>query len=284
MGRPRTWTDDDLRDALHDATSWSDVCRRLGLGTSGGNLNCVRERCEALELDTSQLPAPGAAPRTWTDQQLREAVRSARNLNGVFRHLGLAVGGSAWRRMQDHIERLGLDTSHWDAGRWQPGGARTRRPRVHVDDGALRVAVVGARSVAEVVRRLGFETTSGTVHRRVRDRIQELEIADDSLRGQAWSRGTRRDRRSVPLEEVLVPGSSYRGGSVRLRRRLVDAGLLEERCAICGLEMWRGEPAPLELDHVDGDPRNQTLGNLRLLCPNCHAQTPTYCGRNIARG
>jgi hypothetical protein len=48
-------------------------------------------------------------------------------------------------------------------------------------------------------------------------------------------------------------------------------------------QAWEGGPIPLELDHVDGDRRNNDPSNLRLLCPNCHALTPTYRGRNIGR-
>jgi len=50
-----------------------------------------------------------------------------------------------------------------------------------------------------------------------------------------------------------------------------------------GLSEWQSRPIPLELDPIDGDPRNNRLGNLRLLCPNCHAFTPTYRGRNCTR-
>lgn len=74
-----------------------------------------------------------------------------------------------------------------------------------------------------------------------------------------------------------------RYASARLRRRLVEAGILQRRCDRCGLDVWLDEPIPLELDHVDGDRRNNELENLRLLCPNCHALTPTYRGRNIGR-
>jgi len=61
------------------------------------------------------------------------------------------------------------------------------------------------------------------------------------------------------------------------------AVLIRERghsCAVCKLGEWVGQPIPLELDHIDGNPDNNSEGNLRLICPNCHALTPTYKGRN----
>lgn len=50
----------------------------------------------------------------------------------------------------------------------------------------------------------------------------------------------------------------------------------EGRCLHCGLYEWRGSPIVLEVDHVDGDHGNEQRDNLRLLCPNCHSQTPTW--------
>ena len=56
------------------------------------------------------------------------------------------------------------------------------------------------------------------------------------------------------------------------------------RCAKCALNIWNGLPIPLELDHIDGCSDNNTRKNLRLLCPNCHAQTPTYKNKNAGNG
>jgi len=39
----------------------------------------------------------------------------------------------------------------------------------------------------------------------------------------------------------------------------------------------------VELDHIDGDHTNFKPSNFRLLCPNCHAMTPTYKGLNTSR-
>lgn len=63
--------------------------------------------------------------------------------------------------------------------------------------------------------------------------------------------------------------------------------LLQERghcCESCGLREWLDKPIPLELEHIDGNNRNNIKDNLKLLCPNCHAQTPTYRGRNKNSG
>jgi 5-methylcytosine-specific restriction endonuclease McrA len=80
----------------------------------------------------------------------------------------------------------------------------------------------------------------------------------------------------MPLNEILTRDSSYTS-SGRLRKRLLRAGMKEALCESCGLREWQGEPIQLELDHIDGDRSNNTLANLRMLCPNCHAQTETWC-------
>ena len=60
--------------------------------------------------------------------------------------------------------------------------------------------------------------------------------------------------------------------SNKLRIRLIDEGIFEEKCQKCGIKEWNNKPAPLELNDIDGNPRNHRLNNIEIICPNCHAQ------------
>ena len=55
-------------------------------------------------------------------------------------------------------------------------------------------------------------------------------------------------------------------------------------CMLCHSSTWNGQPITLELDHISGDSTNNREDNLRIVCPNCHAQTPTYKNKNKGHG
>lgn len=64
--------------------------------------------------------------------------------------------------------------------------------------------------------------------------------------------------------------------SFDLKSKLLKANLLKKECSCCQLTKWMNQDIPLELDHIDGNNQNNNLSNLRLLCINCHMQTPTW--------
>ena len=87
----------------------------------------------------------------------------------------------------------------------------------------------------------------------------------------------------MPLEELLVADRRAGSGGA-IKRRLIKEGLLEDRCETCGLgPEWNDDLLVLQLDHRNGNPRDWHLENLRVLCPNCHAQTESFAGRNKNR-
>jgi len=84
----------------------------------------------------------------------------------------------------------------------------------------------------------------------------------------------------MPYEQYIREG---RVQSNKLRIKLLREGLKEAKCERCGNVEWLGLPIPLEVHHINGDKSKNELSNLQLLCPNCHALTPTYRGKNIKK-
>lgn len=144
--------------------------------------------------------------RKWTDNELKEAVKNNISLAGVLRDLGLSYSGNCAKRINRHIERLGIDNSHFV--------------------------------------RYGNPT------------------------------------KEMKLGKVLTKDSPYRGGSARVKKKIVNAGLMKDECSMEGCPnpkpKWNDKPLTLQLDHINGDRRDNRIENLRILCPNCHTQTDTW--------
>jgi predicted RNA-binding Zn-ribbon protein involved in translation (DUF1610 family) len=86
-------------------------------------------------------------------------------------------------------------------------------------------------------------------------------------------------RVGIPLDEILEGLHPYYQ-TLKLKKRIIREKILEYKCDSCGISEWEDKPITLQLDHINGDSSDHTKSNLRLLCPNCHSQTDTWCGRN----
>lgn len=82
--------------------------------------------------------------------------------------------------------------------------------------------------------------------------------------------------------EMIKRVESGIAGPYAVRRNLL--AFRGSRCESCGGVEWQGKPIPVEMDHIDGDSKNNSLDNLRLICPNCHSQTPTFRSKNKGNG
>lgn len=85
----------------------------------------------------------------------------------------------------------------------------------------------------------------------------------------------------IKKEEIFIKNSIIKRPSGH-KEKLKE--IIGYKCNKCGLENeWQGKTIVLQLDHINGDNKDNRIENLRFLCPNCHSQTPTYCGRNIKK-
>ncbi|MEU6521689.1 HNH endonuclease signature motif containing protein [Streptomyces sp. NPDC046924] len=207
----------------------------------------------------------------YTKERLEEAARGARTLSEALVRLGVDPRSSTRAYIRERMKKMGVDVSHFE-----PDGVRWTRD-------VLQAAVSASTSVYEVLRHLGLEVVGGQ-HAHISRRIKAYGIDTSHFTPVVRTERQRYNQRRRTAAEILVEDTSdhaRRIPSSRLKRAIRELGL-DERCALCGIEpVWLGEPLPLEVDHIDGNWRNNRIENLQLLCPNCHSTTDTYRGRGM---
>lgn len=134
-------------------------------------------------------------------------------------------------------------------------------------------------SLSDVLRELKFSIT-GRGQKMIKERCAKDSIDISHIRlGTDSNKGRKFRAPSVPLEEVMTEGSRYYTG--HLKKRLLKSGILHNHCCLCGQgSTWNGKPLVMRLDHINGIKDDHRRENLRMVCPNCDSQLPTFSGRN----
>jgi len=143
-----------------------------------------------------------------------------------------------------------------------------------MDSSILVEAINKSESVSQILIALGF-LPHVNYYKELRERCQELGLELPTYQRQPG-------HTAKSLEEVLIVGSTY--NRINLKRRLLKEGLLRNECYECKQPpVWNNKPLVLQLDHINGINNDNRLENLRFLCPNCHTQTETFCGKRNDR-
>lgn len=136
-------------------------------------------------------------------------------------------------------------------------------------------------SHADVVRHMG-QTVAGTSYAAAKRAIKRFHISISHFDPKQSTRISRQTMSTInghyPLDVVLTENSSYNKHS--LRKRLIKEQLIPYQCKCGNVGEWLGEPLTLQLEHKNGDNKDNRLCNLEFLCPNCHTQTPTWGRKN----
>ena len=123
-------------------------------------------------------------------------------------------------------------------------------------------------SYAELAEKLGYSSKSGSGQNQAKEICKLYDFSTEH-----FSQKLRPS--AVKTEQIFIKGYKSRE---TLRKNLI--ALRGHRCECCGLDSWNNLPIALQVHHKDGNSLNNLLDNLELLCPNCHAQTDNYCGKN----
>ncbi len=149
-------------------------------------------------------------------------------------------------------------------------------------DEDLAKAVEDSFSYRNVLRLLGIKLAGGS-QSHIKRRIEKLGLDVSHFTGQGHNRGKRSNNRMSADQTLIFDADrTTRQSYKRLHRSLQEIGR-EYRCEICSNDgIWMGDKITLQIDHIDGDWKNNLRENLRYLCPNCHWQTSTHGNKERA--
>ncbi|MFI7504192.1 HNH endonuclease [Streptomyces sp. NPDC049687] len=265
----RKYPDSAIAEAAVSSSSLREVALKLGATPATGTLSHIRRRIDAAGIDISHFPGMDRRELDlpFTPEEIRAAAASATSVRGVARALGVPDDSRSRATLSRMLAAQNIDVSHFSH----------RRATIPEDE--LRVLVRSCTSYADVLRGLGLDVND-TNHRRVRRAASRLGLDTSHFKRRSWGR----QERPAPLPTahrvlVVLPERAGRTNRTRLHQALTEIGVPYE-CAECGnVGEWRGRPITLQIDHVNGNWRDNRRENLRYLCPNCHALTDTWCRR-----
>jgi len=148
------------------------------------------------------------------------------------------------------------------------------------EENELREKVKNSRSMANLLSLYGIIPAGGNYATMYRQ-LKHFNVDTSHWARQGWLKGkTHNWAPTTPLSNILVNNSTYGGGTYKLKNKLFKEGVFEKKCYNCNLSEWLGKEIPTELEHINGNRFDCRKENLTILCPNCHAQTKTYRGKN----
>jgi hypothetical protein len=157
-----------------------------------------------------------------------------------------------------------------------------------VNDEIMIEAIKTSYSYREVSRKVGLSEKGS--NSTIKNCIKKYSIDISHMTGAGWNKGDKlgilkrgQEKRTIPLCNILVENSAYTSTD-KLRKRLLKENVKEYKCERCSGEVWNNSVIPLEIHHINGIRSDNRIENLLLLCPNCHAQTNTYRGKNANSG
>lgn len=200
-----------------------------------------------------------------TDDQLRNIIQESHSWREVLSKCGFKT---LTRRLKKRINELNVDCNHFEEFFDGMHTKFNQFTKEQIED------VVKKNTKWHDIMRT-FKYNSCDYVPRLQQKLQKLEIDYSHVDNYF----PKRQGKKLLLSEILVKDSLY-ASMANLKRRLQNELGWEHICFMCKNTVWNNQPIPIQIDHINGDHTDNRIENLRFLCPNCHAQTETYAGKN----
>lgn len=128
-------------------------------------------------------------------------------------------------------------------------------------------------SFAEIEKKLGYKSFSGSVSEKIKERIKTLNLD--------ISHFVSKQKVERTPENIFIENST--AAQKTLRKYYFKGAYTKYQCAICEQPpFWNGKELTLILDHINGKNHDDRIENLRWVCPNCNQQLETFGSKNQA--
>lgn len=150
---------------------------------------------------------------------------------------------------------------------------QTQTKRLNFEETILKV-LDQATSASNICDLIGIHHTNVNIQR-------VLKFLEEKGINPKWKeiQSNRKPQGFWTKETIFTENSTYQRS--RLKDKLIEFKIKENKCEICGNTHWLEQPIPLQIHHINGINNDNRVENLQILCPNCHALTDNYCGKNI---
>lgn len=184
------------------------------------------------------------------------------SISKILQHLGIKNDPRCRKLISEKIEQITKNNNH----------SITRRSKTYIwDVEHIRTLAIQSSSLSHLLRTLSLDP-KGKNFKTLKTFCETHNITFANINRQYWTD-----------TDVYCVDSKYNRQS--LSRRIKRDNWLEHQCSTChNTGTWNEKPLPLQVDHINGVNTDHRKENLRWLCPNCHAQTDTYGGKNNKLG